>query len=48
MAKKKKEVKKEKYKPAAKVAYRCNTCGKVNDTKDCCANDFTKQLLHIG
>ena len=43
MAKKKKVVKQ----PADEIVYRCNLCGKVNKTKDCCGNDFTKQTQPI-
>ncbi len=45
----KKKVKKEAsvYKPADEVVFRCNICGKVNKTKDCCGNDFTKQTRLI-
>ncbi len=43
---KKKATKVEKFVPAAKVAYRCNKCGKVNDDKNCCTgDDYTKQLI---
>lgn len=45
MAKKKKKVKTEP--PADEIVYRCNLCGKVNETKDCCGNDFTQQTRTI-
>lgn len=42
---KKKEVKKKEQPPfPVKTRYRCNTCGRTCDTKDCCGNDFTTQL----
>ncbi len=44
---KKKVVKKAGYKPADEVVFRCNLCGKVNKTKDCCGNDFTQQTRII-
>lgn len=44
---KKRVVKPEPYKPADEVVYRCNLCGKVNKTKDCCGNDFTKSTRLI-
>ena len=48
MAKKKvKETKVEKHKPADEVVFRCNLCGKVNKTKDCCGDDFTQQTRLI-
>ena len=49
MSKKKvvKKAKKEKYKPADEVVFRCNLCGKVNKTKECCGNDFTQQTRLI-
>ncbi len=43
----KKKVKVEKHKPADEVVFRCNICGKVNKTKDCCGNDFTQQMRLI-
>lgn len=46
MAKKKVKVE-EKHVPADEVVYRCNLCGKVSKTKECCGDDFTKQTRLI-
>jgi len=45
--KKAKKVKVEEHKPADEVVYRCNICGIVSKTKDCCGNDFTQQMRRI-
>lgn len=48
---KKQEVKKQKVKkqkpvePPDKIKFRCNICGKVNDKKECCGNDFTQMWV---
>ena len=44
---KKKTVKAVKHKPADEVVFRCNLCGTVKKTKDCCGNDFTQQTRLI-
>ena len=44
---KKKKVIPEIHKPADEVVFRCNLCGKVAKTKDCCGNDFTQQMRLI-
>lgn len=46
---KKKEIKKKvvEERRISKTVYRCNQCGKVNDTKECCPgnkNDYTQQV----
>ena len=43
----KKKVKVEKHKPVDEVVFRCNLCGKVNKTKECCGDDFTQQTRPV-
>jgi hypothetical protein len=47
MAKKKEKKAAVRHVPQVSTKYRCNKCGKVNDTKNCCigGNDYTQQLI---